>query len=74
MAKKPTTILREFSTDVFFKRYTYCPKNIIIGSRECKKCKFFKEKVLDNIKTKNCISNKQTTIYLSKGIVECKLT
>lgn len=65
------TILREFETDVFNHKYTRCPKGIIIGSMDCKKCKNFIAKINDNVQGVSLVTNKKYNIFLTRGIVEC---
>lgn len=65
------TILREFETDVANKKYSHCPKGVIIGSMDCKKCKHFIAKISDSVQGINPITNKKYNIFLAKGIVEC---
>lgn len=69
MASK--TILRAFKTDIYNKKYTRCPKGVIIGSKTCKECKNFVAKVCDNVQGISPITNKPYNIILTKGIVEC---
>lgn len=69
---KKKTVLLDFETDIFNKKYTRCSKGIIIGSRHCcRGCKHFVAKIFDSIQGVSPITGKQYSIDLAKGIVEC---